>query len=156
MERVEGCTLAEALRALRPAAARRADRRRPPGRRRERDAPRARRDARPAREPAPIALFAGSFVEAALRIAAQVAEALAHAHERGVLHRDVKPSNVMLTPGGRVLLLDFGLATTGEVSRLTQTGTLIGSLPYLPPENFSGEAPAPRRGRRLLARRHAL
>jgi tetratricopeptide (TPR) repeat protein len=92
--------------------------------------------------PLQIPLFNGTLVETSLRIVAAVADALAHAHERGVLHRDVKPSNVMLTPNGRVLLLDFGLATTGEeVSRITRTGALVGSLPYLAPEHFSGDSP---------------
>jgi len=84
-------------------------------------------------------LFAGSWAQVATRIALRVAEALAHAHERGVLHRDIKPGNVMLTEDGRVLLLDFGLASLQGTSRLTRTGSLLGSVPYMAPEQLRGE-----------------
>lgn len=82
--------------------------------------------------------FRGSWVEVALHIARQVAEALQHAHERGVLHRDVKPSNVLLTPGGRAVLVDFGLATLPGTERITRTGVQLGSLHYMPPEQLDG------------------
>ena len=83
-------------------------------------------------------LFAGSWAQAVTRVMARIAEALAHAHERGVLHRDIKPANVMLTEDGRVLLLDFGLASLQGTSRLTRTGSLLGSIPYMAPEHLSG------------------
>ncbi len=83
--------------------------------------------------------FASTWTEACIRLTLSVAEALQHAHERGVLHRDVKPSNVMLTRDGRVLLLDFGLAMRTESSRITQSGSLVGSLPYMAPEQIRGE-----------------
>ncbi|MBK9387827.1 MAG: protein kinase [Planctomycetes bacterium] len=83
--------------------------------------------------------FSASWTELALRIALQVAEALQHAHERGVLHRDVKPSNVMLTRDGRALLLDFGLATREDAQKLTRSGTAVGSLPYMAPEQHRAE-----------------
>ena len=82
----------------------------------------------------------------AAEIGAQVAEALAEAHERGVLHRDLKPGNIMLTPKGRVKVLDFGLAklfeAPGEETRtmeLTQVGTTAGTLAYMAPEQLLGE-----------------
>ncbi|MBL8900234.1 MAG: serine/threonine protein kinase [Planctomycetes bacterium] len=84
--------------------------------------------------------FSASWTELALRIALQVAEALQHAHERGVLHRDVKPSNVMLTRDGRALLLDFGLATRDDAQKLTRSGAAVGSLPYMAPEQHRAEA----------------
>ncbi len=84
-------------------------------------------------------LFGGSWSAACLHIAQAVAEALQHAHERGVLHRDVKPSNVMLTPDGRVLLLDFGLAQAAGSTRVTRTGSHLGSLAYMSPEQARGD-----------------
>ena len=86
------------------------------------------------------ALFDGSGVECLARIAARVAEALDHAHRKGVLHRDVKPSNLMLTVDGRVLLFDFGLASAPGSARVTTTGDRVGSLAYMSPEQARGEA----------------
>ncbi len=86
--------------------------------------------------------FGSSWTEASFRIALAIAEALEHAHERGILHRDVKPSNVMLTRDGRVLLLDFGLAASSEPSELTLTGFPVGTLPYMAPERLRGDADA--------------
>lgn len=83
-------------------------------------------------------LFEGTWVRSCLEIARQVAVALEHAHARGVVHRDVKPSNVMITPDGRARLLDFGLASRAGASRLTRTGTQLGSMPYMPPELVGG------------------
>jgi len=74
----------------------------------------------------------------AVRITEALAEALAHAHERGVLHRDVKPGNVLLDPEGRPRLTDFGLARMADSQRLTTTGTILGTPAYMAPEQVEG------------------
>lgn len=82
---------------------------------------------------------------AAVRIAAEVAEALAHAHERGIVHRDVKAANVLLGAHGEARLADFGIARVlaDEAQRLTDTGTIAGTLRYLAPEQLRGEVAGP-------------
>ena len=77
---------------------------------------------------------------AAVEAAAQVLEALAHAHGKGIVHRDVKPSNVMLEDGERVSVrvLDFGLAHIQEASTLTAAGDVPGTLSYIAPERLAG------------------
>jgi Protein kinase domain len=77
---------------------------------------------------------------AALEVAAQVAEALAHAHGRGIVHRDVKPSNVLLAEADEidVRLLDFGLAQMAEFDTLTGLGDVPGTLAYIAPERLQG------------------
>jgi eukaryotic-like serine/threonine-protein kinase len=88
------------------------------------------------------ALRAGAVDDAAaVEAAAQVLEGLAHAHARGIVHRDVKPSNVLLadTPELSVRLLDFGLAQLAEEEPLTATGDVPGTLAYVPPERLHGE-----------------
>ena len=88
----------------------------------------------------PPPMFLGGWVHAALQVATQVADALQHAHAHGVLHRDVKPSNILLEPSGRAVLIDFGLtATHGQgSSRLTASGQPVGTLVYMPPELLDG------------------
>ncbi|MCX6633074.1 MAG: serine/threonine-protein kinase, partial [Candidatus Solibacter sp.] len=68
----------------------------------------------------------------------QVLSALDYAHARGVVHRDIKPANMMLTPGGVVKLMDFGIARSSADHKLTQTGTTVGSLYYMSPEQIQG------------------
>ncbi|WP_030661032.1 serine/threonine-protein kinase [Streptomyces cellulosae] len=81
-------------------------------------------------------------------IGAEVLDALAAAHRAGVLHRDVKPGNILLDRSGRVLLTDFGIAAMddpgdGSATRLTRSGELVGSLDYLAPERAQGADPGP-------------
>jgi serine/threonine-protein kinase len=80
-------------------------------------------------------------VEDALAIAHQVARALAYAHERGIVHRDVKPHNVLVDEDGAAKVTDFGLARSLDLEHdITQTGTLLGSCDYISPEQASGQA----------------
>src|SRR5262249_7627963 len=76
------------------------------------------------------------------RIGLQVAEALAHANSQGVLHRDVKPSNLLLDGQGTVWVTDFGLAKAADSDELTRTGDLVGTLRYMAPERFRGQSDA--------------
>jgi serine/threonine protein kinase len=76
-------------------------------------------------------------------VAAQIARALEHAHHRGVLHRDVKPANILLDAEGRAWLADFGLATLSSETDLTRDGVVVGTPRYLAPERLDGvEGPA--------------
>ncbi|HJZ10629.1 MAG TPA: serine/threonine-protein kinase, partial [Acidobacteriota bacterium] len=74
----------------------------------------------------------------ALLIVRQVLDAMEAAHVAGILHRDMKPQNIIIDPKGRAHIMDFGIATSADVSRLTQTGGLIGTPRYMSPEQFSG------------------
>ncbi|MEZ5964175.1 MAG: protein kinase [Planctomycetota bacterium] len=136
MEKVDGCSAAELIADLR---ARRAEQ--PSGARAA--------DFVASRSGVPIttsgrAFFDQDWVSLCLDVAQQVAEALEHAHARGVVHRDVKPSNIMLTADGRARLIDFGVSSREGSDRdgdkMTRTGAAVGSLPYMSPEQVEGRA----------------
>jgi len=75
----------------------------------------------------------------ALNYIDQVLSALSYAHKQNVIHRDIKPANMMLTPQGVVKLMDFGIARSGNEPGLTKTGTTMGSLYYMSPEQVKGQ-----------------
>ncbi len=76
----------------------------------------------------------------AVDIAQQVAQGLAKAHSMGIVHRDVKPANIMLLPDGVVKIVDFGLAKLPHDVGLTNTGGVVGTVPYMSPEQLRGDA----------------
>ena len=80
-------------------------------------------------------------VAAMVRLATEVAQALGHAHQHQVIHRDVKPANIIVGLDAHAKLIDFGIAVTAEDddARLTRTGTFIGSHGYAAPEQLRGE-----------------
>ena len=73
--------------------------------------------------------------------ASEVLDALGYAHAHGVIHRDIKPANIMLTSGGQIKLMDFGIARVQADRHLTQTGSTVGSLSYMSPEQIKGGDP---------------
>jgi eukaryotic-like serine/threonine-protein kinase len=85
-----------------------------------------------------IALEGPLPIAEALAIAVQVASALAYAHERGVIHRDVKPHNVLLTADGHAKLTDFGIARVDDAPALTNPGRVLGTGDYVAPEQAQG------------------
>jgi tetratricopeptide (TPR) repeat protein/tRNA A-37 threonylcarbamoyl transferase component Bud32/TolB-like protein len=78
-------------------------------------------------------------VEEATSIGIQVAQGLAEAHEKGIVHRDVKPSNIIVTRKGQAKIMDFGLAKLAGQTRLTRAGTTMGTVAYMSPEQAQGE-----------------
>jgi eukaryotic-like serine/threonine-protein kinase len=77
--------------------------------------------------------------ERAVEIAEAVAGALSFAHAQGIVHRDIKPGNIMITPSGDVKVMDFGIARAAASESLTQTATVLGTATYLSPEQAQGE-----------------
>lgn len=82
-------------------------------------------------------------VERAVEIACQVCQALGHAHENDIVHRDVKPHNILITKDGRAKLTDFGIAAETTTATFTQTDTIVGSVHYISPEQARGEPAGP-------------
>jgi serine/threonine protein kinase len=82
----------------------------------------------------------GVYFRGVARVGVQVAEALAYAHQQGILHRDVKPSNLLLDAQGTVWVTDFGLAWVEGSDQLTGVGDVVGTLRYLAPERFAGRS----------------
>jgi serine/threonine-protein kinase len=79
----------------------------------------------------------------AAAVALQIAEALRVAHERGVIHRDIKPHNILITESGDVKVTDFGIARAASSSTMTRTGSILGTAHYISPEQAMGEPVGP-------------
>ncbi|MEW4527749.1 serine/threonine-protein kinase [Maioricimonas sp. JC845] len=83
--------------------------------------------------------------EEAVEYGIHIAKALEHAHNEGVIHRDLKPGNLLLTKKGRIKLSDFGIARDTQATALTQAGKTVGTMAYMAPEQITGKKPVSRR-----------
>jgi serine/threonine protein kinase/tetratricopeptide (TPR) repeat protein len=83
-----------------------------------------------------------TYWQGVARLGIQAGQALEHAHRQGVIHRDVKPSNLLLDSFGTLWVTDFGLAKADDQPNLTETGDLLGTYRYMPPEAFEGHSDA--------------
>lgn len=83
-----------------------------------------------------------TYWQSVAQIGVQVADALEYAHRQGIRHRDIKPSNLLLDATGTVWVADFGMAEVDDQQNLTQTGDILGTPRYMPPEAFDGKADA--------------
>jgi serine/threonine-protein kinase len=82
--------------------------------------------------------YAPLSTEQALNLGIQIAEAIRHAHEHHIIHRDIKPHNILVTADGRVKVTDFGIARAVSAATMTHTGDIVGSVHYLSPEQAKG------------------
>ena len=78
-------------------------------------------------------------VDQALQVMVEVAEALQVAHDQGIVHRDIKPANILIRSDGRTKITDFGIARAADAGALTQTGTMLGTVEYMAPEQLKGQ-----------------
>jgi eukaryotic-like serine/threonine-protein kinase len=78
-------------------------------------------------------------IDETIDIAIQIADGLQATHEKGIIHRDIKSSNIFITQRGQVKVMDFGLARSTVMSQMTKTGTTIGTVPYMSPEQAQGK-----------------
>lgn len=83
------------------------------------------------------------YFDTVARLAAEVADALAYAHNEGIIHRDVKPSNLILSSNGRLVLLDFGIARICQEQDMTVTGSFVGTPRYMSPEQIRSDTQGP-------------
>jgi non-specific serine/threonine protein kinase len=81
----------------------------------------------------------GLTIEDVTNVATQIAEGLDAAHKKGIVHRDIKSSNIMITNDGKIKIMDFGLAKIGKGEQVTRIGTTIGTVAYMSPEQARGE-----------------
>src|SRR5690349_24580051 len=82
--------------------------------------------------------------DVAVNLTIQILQALGYAHRRGIVHRDVKPQNVILDREGHAKVADFGIARSGGTSEMTETGTILGTVQYASPEQAQGHPVSPR------------
>src|SRR5437879_816706 len=78
-------------------------------------------------------------IKKVLDVAIQICEGLVLAHEKGIVHRDIKSDNIMITPKGQVKIMDFGLAKVKGATKLTKAGSTLGTAAYMSPEQAQGE-----------------
>ena len=77
-------------------------------------------------------------LQEAIGMALQIVQGLQEAHDKGIVHRDIKPGNVLLTRTGQPKITDFGLAQLGRTTQITKTGTILGTPAYMSPEQAEG------------------